>query len=59
MKKITILIVHANNMVVRANDVKVSHLKEHLTKKFEIKDFGSLRYFLRTEMSKGIIISQR
>ena len=45
-----------------ADAEEVSKLKVHLTKEFEIKDFGRLRYFLGIEMvrsDKGIFISYR
>ncbi|XP_028078312.1 uncharacterized protein LOC114280180 [Camellia sinensis] len=49
--------------VVTGNDEEeVTHLKMLLAKEFEIKDLGSLRYFLGIEVvrsDKGIFISQR
>ena len=61
--KITILIVYVDDIVVTMNDIEeVSHLKTCLTKEFEMKDLGPLRYFLGIEVArsnKDIFISQR
>lgn len=52
-----------DGMVVTSNDPReVSSLKTHLAKEFEIKDLGSLCYFLGIEVARshsGIFISQR
>uniref|UniRef100_A0A5B6Z677 Putative polyprotein n=1 Tax=Davidia involucrata TaxID=16924 RepID=A0A5B6Z677_DAVIN len=60
---ITVLIVYVDDIVVTGNDSdEVSKLKVHLAREFEIKDLGSLRYFLGIEVArsdKGIFISQR
>ncbi|XP_024031819.1 uncharacterized protein LOC112094619 [Morus notabilis] len=61
--KITAFIVYVDDMIVTGNDPKeMKALKEYLSKEFEMKDLGSLKYFLGIEesrSSKGIFISQR
>ncbi|CAL5418427.1 unnamed protein product [Camellia sinensis] len=61
--KVTVLIVYVDDIVVTGNDEEeVTHLKMLLAKEFEIKDLGSLRYFLGIEVArsdKGIFLSQR
>lgn len=58
----TALIVYVDDIIVTKNDAaEVAHLKESLAKEFEIKDFGSLQYFLGIEVAKakqGIFLSQ-
>lgn len=45
-KKITILIVNVDDMVVTRDDPhEISSLKAHLARELEIKDLGPLRYF--------------
>jgi hypothetical protein len=50
-------------MVVTGNDPEERKaLQEHLSREFEMKDLGSLKYFLGIEVSrskKGIFLSQR
>lgn len=44
------------------NEEELQKLKQFLSKQFEIKDLGKLKYFLGMEIarsSKGIAISQR
>ena len=53
-QNITTLIVYVDNMVVMGNDpVEQSALKKYLSKEFEMKDLGSLKYFLGIEVSRG------
>ena len=61
--KITALIVYVDDMVVIGNDSKERKaLQGKLSREFEMKDLGSLKYFLGIEVSrfdKGIFLSQR
>src|SRR5262249_20478263 len=61
--KITTLIIYVDDMVVTGNDAEERKaLHEYLSKEFEMKDLGSLKYFLGIEVSrskKGIFLSQR
>ena len=61
--KITVFIVYVDDIIVTGNDLdEIRRLKGKLAKEFEIKDLGTLRYFLGIEVarsSKGIFISQR
>ncbi|XP_058194818.1 uncharacterized mitochondrial protein AtMg00810-like [Rhododendron vialii] len=61
--KIAILIVYFDDIIMTGNDVSEIHnLKSRLAQEFEIKDLGSLRYFLGMEVARsdrGIFISQR
>lgn len=44
------------------DNMEISRLKENLSKEFEVKDFGQLKYFPSIEMArfpKGIVFSQR
>lgn len=41
------------------NEEELQKLKQFLSKQFEIKDLGKLKYFLGMEIAKGIAISQR
>jgi hypothetical protein len=61
--KITALIIYVDDMVVTGNDPEERKaLQGHLSREFEMKDLGSLKYFLGIEVSrskKGIFLSQR
>ena len=61
--KITALIIYVDDMVVTGNDPEERKaLQEYLSREFEMKDLGSLKYFLGIEVSrskKGIFLSQR
>jgi hypothetical protein len=61
--KITTLIVYVDDMVVTGNDPEErKNLQNYLSKEFEMKDLGPLKYFLGIEVSrsrKGIFLSQR
>jgi hypothetical protein len=60
--KIAILIVYVDDIILTKDDVlEMNRLKTSLSSTFEIKDLGSLRYFLGMEVArskKGIVISQ-
>ncbi|RVW24719.1 Retrovirus-related Pol polyprotein from transposon RE1 [Vitis vinifera] len=61
--KITTLIVYVDDMVVKGNDPEERKaLQNYLSKEFEMKDLGPLKYFLGIEVSRsseGIFLSQR
>jgi hypothetical protein len=61
--KVTALIVYVDDMVVTGNDpAEQAALKNYLSTEFEMKDLGSLKYFLGIEVSRcksGIFLSQR
>lgn len=61
--KITTLIVYVDDMVVTGNDPKERKaMQNYLSREFEMKDLGPLKYFLRIEVSRsseGIFLSQR
>ena len=61
--KITAIIVYVDDMVVIGNDPEEREaLQDYLSKEFEMKDLGPLKYFLGIEVSrsdKGIFLSQR
>ncbi|RVW36604.1 Retrovirus-related Pol polyprotein from transposon TNT 1-94 [Vitis vinifera] len=61
--KITALIVYVDDMVVIGNDPEERQaLQNYLSREFEMKDLGPLKYFLGIEVSRsseGIFLSQR
>jgi len=61
--KVTALIVYVDDIVLTGNDDgEMQNLKHHLANEFEIKDLGTLKYFLGIEVARskhGIFISQR
>jgi hypothetical protein len=60
---ITILAVYVDDIIITEDDtVEIVRLEEDLSKEFEVKDLGQLRYFLGIEIArspKGIVLSQR
>ena len=62
-EKIVVLIVYVDDIILIGNDLlDMNRLKQSLSSEFEIKDLGSLRYFLGMEVTqskKGIVVSQR
>ena len=49
-------------ILTRDNVTEMDRLKKSLDLEFEIKDLGSLRYFLRMEVARskrGLVVSQR
>ena len=61
--RITILAVYVDDIVITGDDtLEIAQLKENLSKEFEVKDLGQLRYFLGIEIARsarGIVLSQR
>ena len=61
--KITILIVYVDDIILTGDDSdEIFKLKRMLATEFEIKDLGTLRYFLGMKVARskeGIVISQR
>ncbi|RVW61892.1 Retrovirus-related Pol polyprotein from transposon TNT 1-94 [Vitis vinifera] len=61
--KLTIIIVYVDDIILTGDhEEKIDLLKKLLTKEFEIKDLGNLKYFLGMEIArskKGIAVSQR
>lgn len=61
--KIVILIVYVDDIILIGDNVtEMDRLKKSLALEFEIKDLGSLRYFLGMEVGRskrGIVVSQR
>ena len=61
--KLAIIIVYVDDIILTGNhEEKIDLLKKLLTKEFEIKDLGNLKYFLGMEIArskKGIAVSQR
>ena len=50
--KITALIVHVDDMMVTGNDPEEGKaLQEYLSRNFEMKNLGNLKYFLGIEVS--------
>ncbi|XP_073016671.1 uncharacterized protein [Primulina eburnea] len=61
--RVSVLIVYVDDIILTGDDIEEMRLlKEKLSKEFEIKDLGGLRYFLAMEFarsSKGLAVSQR
>ena len=61
--KIIVLIVYVDDIILTSDDsLELEKLKKTLTREFEIKDLGPLRYFFGMEFArskKGIFISQK
>ncbi|KAL6328004.1 hypothetical protein AAG906_031348 [Vitis piasezkii] len=62
-RKLAIIIVYVDDIILTGDhEEKIDLLKKLLTKEFEIKDLGNLKYFLGMEIArskKGIAVSQR
>jgi hypothetical protein len=62
-RHITVLAVCVDDIVITGGDTfEMSQLKQKLSKEFEVKDLGQLRYFLGIEIvrsPKGIVLSQQ
>jgi hypothetical protein len=60
---ITILAMYVDDIIITGDEVvEIRHLKDNLSKQFEVKDLGQLRYFLDLDIArspKGILLSQR
>ncbi|WJZ81635.1 hypothetical protein VitviT2T_001468 [Vitis vinifera] len=61
--KLAIIIIYVDDIILTGDhEEKIDLLKKLLTKEFEIKDLGNLKYFLGMEIArskKGIAVSQR
>ena len=61
--KITVLAVYVDDIIITGDDeAEIECLKKNLSKQFEVKDLGQLRYFLGIEIArspKGIVLSQK
>ena len=62
-RKILVLAAYVDGIIITGDDeTEIIRLKENLSKEFEVKDLGKLRYFLGIEIArnpKGIVLSQR
>jgi hypothetical protein len=61
-QKITILAVYVDDIIITGDAAEITRVKNCLSKAFEVKDLGQLRYFLGIEVArskKGIVLSQR
>ncbi|XP_071902889.1 uncharacterized protein [Coffea arabica] len=60
---ITVLLVYVDDMIVTGNNKEeIENFRSYLAKEFEIKDLGTLKYFLGIEVSRskqGLFLSQR
>ena len=61
--KISVLIIYVDDMIITGNDhVEIEELENRLSREFEMKNLGGLKYFLGIEVSRnkeGIFLSQR
>ena len=57
------MIVHVNDIIIIGDDFQeIFELKQWLRAKFEVKNLGTMRYFLGMEVARskqGLLISQR
>jgi hypothetical protein len=62
-RRITILAVYVDDIIITGDvELEIACLKKNLSKEFEVKDLGHLKYFLGIEIArslKGIVLSQR
>ena len=53
-QKITILAVYVDDIIITGDDaVEITRVKSCLSKAFEVKDLGQLRYFLGIEVARS------
>ena len=61
--KMAVLIVYVDDIIITGNHIEeINSMKRMLAKEFEVKDLGTLKYFLGMEFArskKGISVSQR
>jgi len=61
--RVTILAVYVDDIIITGDDtLEIARLKKNLSKEFEVKDVGQLRYFLGIEIARsprGIVLSQQ
>lgn len=51
-KDVVLLLLYVDDMIITSDDsIGISKLQQHLHKHFEMKDLGSLGYFLSLEVS--------
>jgi Reverse transcriptase (RNA-dependent DNA polymerase)/Integrase core domain/gag-polypeptide of LTR copia-type/GAG-pre-integrase domain len=62
-KGIIVILIYVDDLVITGSDLRgLEELKQHLGRKFDIKDLGNLKYFLGIEIArsnKGLFLSQR
>jgi len=62
-RRITVLAVYVDDIIITGDDeTEIKSLKGNLSKQFDVKGLGQLRYFLGIEIArspKGIVLSQR
>ncbi|XP_016648921.1 PREDICTED: uncharacterized mitochondrial protein AtMg00810-like [Prunus mume] len=60
--KVTLLIIYIDDMIVTGDDtIEIERLQKRLASEFEMKDLGSLEYFLGVEVTRskhGLFLSQ-
>lgn len=60
--QMVILIVYIDDIILKGNDLEGMKLLKELTKEFELKELGALKYFSSMEVAwsrKGIVVSQQ
>lgn len=61
--RVVMLIVYVDDIILTSNDeAELNMLKKRLASAFQIKDLGTIKYFLGTEFArskKGMIVNQR
>jgi hypothetical protein len=60
-RKIVVLVVYVDDIIITGDDeVEIKCLKGKLSREFEVKDLGQLKYFLGIEIARnpnGIVLS--
>jgi hypothetical protein len=53
-RRIAILAVYVDDIIITGDDEhEIAHLKENMSKEFEVKDLGHLKYFLGIEVARS------